>query len=78
MNSQVVELITRKGCHLCDDALAMLHEAGITPTIIDIDQHQDLLEEFHEWVPVIKINGQVRFRGRVNRVMLLRTLAAAN
>ena len=34
-----------------------------------------LLEEQHgEWVPVVEIDGQIRFRGRIDRVLLQRLI----
>ena len=69
-----VTLYTRKNCHLCDDALAVLQRYGIEPTMVDIDQNRELLAEFNECVPVVEIDGQVRFRGRVNEVLLTRLL----
>ena len=68
-------LYTRKDCHLCDDALAMLREHGIVPEIVDIDADSDLREAFNACVPVVKLDGKIRFRGRVNRILLRRILA---
>ncbi len=65
---------TRKGCHLCDDALAILQKHGLSPEIIDIDEHPEFLKEFNTCVPVVEIDGKVRFRGKVNEVLLRRVL----
>lgn len=67
-------LYTRKNCHLCDDALAVLARHGLRPTIVDIDRRPELLAEFGECVPVVEIDGKVRFRGRVNELLLRRLL----
>jgi glutaredoxin len=71
-----VVLYTRAGCCLCDDALAHLRAAGVTPQIVDIDANPALREKFTTCVPVVEIEGKVRFRGRVNPVLLKRVLHA--
>jgi glutaredoxin len=70
-----VVLYTRDGCHLCDDALKLLRRHGLSPTLVDIDADAALRERFTACVPVVEIDGQVRFRGRVNEVLLRRLLA---
>ncbi len=32
-----VVLVTRQGCHLCDDALRLLHDLGVEPQLADVD-----------------------------------------
>ena len=71
-----VILYTRRGCHLCDDAFQVLTRYGIQPRLIDIDAHADLHDRYNECVPVVEIDGQERFRGRINEVLLRRLLAA--
>jgi glutaredoxin len=67
-----VVLYTRQGCHLCDDARELLHEQGIRPICIDIDADASLRERFNECVPVVEIDGKIRFRGRVEPTLLRR------
>lgn len=67
-----ITLYTRKGCHLCDDAAALLSAEGLSPSIVDIDDDEALRERFNECVPVVEIDGKVRFRGRVDPVLLRR------
>jgi glutaredoxin len=67
-----VVIYTRKGCHLCEVAHEMLREFGIAPTLIDIDADSALHERFDTCVPVVEIDGKIRFRGRVNRMLLRR------
>ena len=73
--SEVV-LYTRRGCHLCEEALVALQQEGFTPKLIDIDNDPMLRERYNECVPVVVIDGQERFRGRVNSVLLRRIVAA--
>jgi glutaredoxin len=70
-----VVLYTRQGCHLCDDALAVLRRHGLSPRLIDIDSDTQWREQYNECVPVVEIDGKVRFRGRVNEMLLSRLLA---
>jgi glutaredoxin len=69
-----VTLYTRRGCHLCDDALALLLRHGLHPQLVDIDADSALRERYNECVPVVEINGRERFRGGVNEVLLRRLL----
>src|SRR5262245_17757876 len=75
-----VVLYTRQGCHLCEDARAELEAArrryGFRLSVVDVDSDPGLAAEHGEHVPVVTVNGQVRFRGRVNRVLLERLLKA--
>jgi glutaredoxin len=67
-------LYTRRGCHLCDDARAVLERHGLLVEPIDIDQDPELVARYTHEVPVVWIDGQERFRGRVNEVLLKRLL----
>lgn len=71
-----VTLYTRTGCHLCEEAQAMLARHGLAPVLIDIDADPVLRERYNECVPVVVIDGKERFRGRVNEVLLKRLLAS--
>jgi len=72
-----VVLYTREQCHLCDDAKAVLNKyRSELPGIeeVDIDDDPDLVAEFGDWVPVIEIDGKVRFKGRVDEMLFRRLL----
>ncbi|RIK80680.1 MAG: hypothetical protein DCC67_09120 [Planctomycetota bacterium] len=69
-----VILYTRQGCHLCEDAEKLLREHGATPDLIDIDADPALREQFNVCVPVVEIDGRIRFRGRVDPLLLRRLL----
>ena len=69
-----VVLYTRQGCHLCDDAKAVLQAEGLGAREVDVDSDPDQREKYGECDPVVVIYGKVRFRGRVNRVLLRRLL----
>lgn len=71
-----VVLYTRRGCHLCDDARHLLMAHGIDPQMVDIDHDPSLRQRFDACVPVVEINGRVRFRGKVDSILLRRILMA--
>jgi glutaredoxin len=75
-----VILYTRQGCHLCDDAWTVLDEAsqryGFSVETVDVDSDVELVQKFGQCVPVVTVDGKLRFRGRVNRVLLERLLRA--
>jgi glutaredoxin len=69
-----VVLYTRNGCHLCDEAREMLSEMGISPTLVNIDADANLRERFDTCVPVVEIDGRIRFRGKVEPKLLRRII----
>lgn len=75
-----VVVYTRAGCHLCDDAWTTLQEEqsnyAFRLSSIDVDSDPKLKELYGLEVPVVAIDGKVRFRGRVNRLLLARLLEA--
>jgi glutaredoxin len=77
-----VVMYTRQGCHLCEDAWALLEAAAIrhrlSLTKVDVDGDPALVEAHGEWVPVVQIDGRVRFRGVVNAALLERVLRGAD
>lgn len=73
-NSHAAVLYTRQGCHLCEEAAQTLVDHGLRPTLIDIDADPLLRARFDTCVPVVEIDGKIRFRGRVNAVLLRRII----
>ncbi|MBI1832978.1 MAG: glutaredoxin family protein [Planctomycetes bacterium] len=77
-----IVLYTRADCPLCDEAWHMLADQqkrfGFVLEAKDVDADADLVREFGECVPVVVINGVVRFRGRINEVLLNRILDNAS
>ncbi|MFV2066709.1 MAG: glutaredoxin family protein [Pirellulales bacterium] len=71
-----VVLFTRKGCHLCEQALAKLRDEHLEVESIDIDTRPHYLRLYDQVVPVVVIDGKERFRGEVDRRLLRRLLAA--
>jgi len=74
-----VVLYTRPGCHLCDLARETLerHQDVLpSPIEIDIDTDPELQDRFSTCIPVVEFDGKIRFRGRVNEILLRRLIAA--
>jgi len=71
-----VILYTRQDCHLCGEALGLLERYGLTPEVIDVDRDVELARRYACCVPVVVVDGRVRFRGQVNEVLLRRMLRA--
>ena len=67
-------LYTRRGCHLCDQAYAMLAKYKFGVTSVYIDDDQELTARYGNCVPVVVIHGKERFRGRINEVLLRRLM----
>lgn len=71
-------LYTRVGCHLCENVHADLEKLrpdfDFTLESHDIDQDPELREKFDTCVPVLVVDGKIRFRGAVNLVLLRRML----
>lgn len=78
-NQLSVVLYTRTGCHLCTVASDILLEHQrryrFQLSTVDVDTDQALRARHGECVPVVEVNGKVRFRGRVNPVLLRRLLS---
>jgi glutaredoxin len=67
-------LVTREGCHLCDEALSLLHDIGVHPELADVDADDDLHRLYDFRVPVVLVDGAVVAEGKINRGSLERAL----
>lgn len=58
---KTVTLLGRAGCHLCDDARAVVVEVagrtGAAITELDVDDDPELRAEYGDMVPVVLIDG---------------------
>ena len=56
-----ISFITKSGCHLCEEAEAVLHqiceELGLEYLKIFIEENPDLALRFQEEIPVVLIDG---------------------
>jgi glutaredoxin len=71
-------LYTRVACPLCDKASGILtryqQRYGFSLESKNVDEAEDLVRQHGNCVPVVVVNGKVRFRGHVNEVLLQRIL----
>ncbi|MTD42898.1 glutaredoxin family protein [Conexibacter sp. W3-3-2] len=58
----MITVHVREGCHLCDDALALLRplaaEHGEPLEVVDIEADDDLHRRYLERIPVICLDGE--------------------
>ena len=54
-------LYGRPGCHLCDDARAVLERVGEPFEEVDIERDDELLKRYLERIPVVVVNGEEVF-----------------
>jgi len=73
-----VILYTRRGCHLCHEVEQTLLEHGLRAKVVDIDAEPELREKFNTCVPVVEIDGKVRFRGKVDPILLRRLISSGD
>jgi glutaredoxin len=76
-----VVLYSRPGCHLCDDAHAVLDEVRadipFDLEVLDISRDRALVAAYGHDIPVLTIDGAEAFRHRVTAPDLRAALRAA-
>jgi glutaredoxin len=74
-----ITLYSRAGCHLCDDARAVIErvcdDLGTSYTEVDIDADPALRERFTDEVPVTYVDGRPHDFWRVSEDRLRAALA---
>jgi glutaredoxin len=69
MSKRRVVLYTRVGCHLCDEAKAVIRSVDCQSEFeleeVDIDHDAALKQRYTNDIPVIEIDGVEAFRHRV-------------
>lgn len=75
---RLVTLIRKPGCHLCDDAQAVVEkvcvELGVSWERKDITEDRALHDRYWEQIPVVLIDGEQHTFWRVNEERLRRAL----
>jgi glutaredoxin len=73
-----IEIYSRPGCHLCDDAKAAIEpfkqRYSIALIVTDVDSDDALRKAYGSEIPVVMINGKEAFRHRVDGGALERKL----
>jgi glutaredoxin len=71
---------TRSQCCCCHKAIDLLRDYqrryGFQIHEVDIDTDPELVAKYNTEVPVVAVDGKVRFRGLVNEALLERLLTA--
>ena len=67
-----VVLVTRQGCHLCDQALIELRSLGFEPELRDVDGDDELHRLYDFRVPVVLVDDRVVAEGKIDRDRLSR------
>lgn len=72
------ELVTRQGCHLCDEMAALLDEIlpafGLSYTTRDVDAEPELRARFTDVVPVLLRDGRPVAKVRIDRRTIIRII----
>lgn len=68
-------LISRKGCHLCEEAEALLTSQGIAYTLLDVDADEHLKKIYTFRVPVLLKENKVLLEGKFTLERLSRKLS---
>jgi glutaredoxin len=70
MSKPHVIVYSRPGCHLCDEAKAVMLNAGCSDQFvleeINIESDEELLRKYKYEIPVVAINGVEAFLHRVD------------
>lgn len=78
MATPLIELLTKPGCHLCDDARATTAEVtaryGLSYTDINVEEHPDLLDRHQTEIPVLRVDGEVKDFWQVNAKRLAKII----
>ncbi|MCX2927275.1 glutaredoxin family protein [Streptomyces sp. NEAU-W12] len=76
---RLVTLVGKPGCHLCDDAQAVVErvcgDLGVLWERKDITQDPELHERYWEQIPVVLVDGRQHTFWRVDEGRLRRALA---
>ena len=73
-----VTVYTRAQCPLCDRAAEFLEgereRLGFQLDYIDIAGDDELTAQHGDWIPVVAVDGKVRFRGKIEPVLWRRLM----
>lgn len=67
-------LVTRRGCHLCDEALALVRSLGLEPRLLDVDSEPALFDLYDFRVPVLLAGDRLLGEGKLEHTTLARAL----
>lgn len=77
----LLQLVTRSGCHLCENArevvFTVASQLQLRWTELSLDDHPELVERFGEEVPVVLVNGIPRDFWHIDPIRLGNILSRA-
>ncbi|GHD93873.1 thioredoxin family protein [Streptomyces naganishii JCM 4654] len=77
-HERFVTLVRKPGCHLCDDAQAVVEKVcadlGVPWEKKDITEDRELHDRYWEQIPVVLVDGEQHTFWRVNEERLRREL----
>jgi Glutaredoxin-like domain (DUF836) len=80
MDQPRVRLLGKAGCHLCDDARAVVAEVctelGVGWIEVDILEDRDLTARYGEYIPVVFVDGETHDFWRVSPERLRASLGS--
>jgi len=69
-----IEIYSRPGCHLCDEAKEVVDRVGrrvpFNVSVINIDDDPEMQKLYGEQIPVVFINGNKAFKYHVDEAEL--------
>jgi len=78
MSKAHVVIYSRPGCHLCEEAKAVIQNAGCSDRFtleeIDIESDDELLRKYKYDIPVVSIDGIEAFRHRLDATSFRRKI----
>ncbi len=69
-----IELVTRAGCHLCQEVLDQLRTLGVEPRLREVGGEPELSRLYDFRVPVLLVDGRVVAEGKISPDQLRRLL----
>ena len=69
-----ITLYGRPGCHLCDEAQAVLDRVAEPYDVVDIESDDELFKRYLERIPVVVVDGAEAFEFFVDESTLRRLL----
>jgi len=78
-NGVLVEIYSRPGCHLCDDAkaalLKMQRRQGFALREVNIAGDEKLLAEYGTRIPLVFVNGRLACKYFVDEAAIVKSMA---
>ena len=71
MSKARVVIYSRPGCHLCDEAKAVIENSNcsdrFTLEVVNIESDDELLKKYKYDIPVVTVDDEEAFKHRVDR-----------